>query len=69
MVLSHRRNASLGHGDTNDRIHPEQVVLERQDVSEGTEHASDTIAFKLQPALVNDVQMSRLHSGMRGSFP
>jgi hypothetical protein len=69
VVLSHRRNASLGHGDTDDRIHPEQVVLGRLNGSEGTEHASDTIAFKLQPALVSDVQMSRLHSGMRSSFP
>ncbi len=61
VVLSHHRNASLGHGDTDDRIHPEQVVLEHYNASEGSEKA---IAFKLQPALARDVQMSRLHTGM-----
>ncbi|KAI9453100.1 hypothetical protein BJY52DRAFT_1290801 [Lactarius psammicola] len=56
------RNASLGHGDTDDRIHPEQVVLGQYNVSDGSERAQDTITFKLQPALVRDVQMSRLHT-------
>ncbi|KAF8264440.1 hypothetical protein EI94DRAFT_1738425 [Lactarius quietus] len=56
------RNASLGHGDTDDRIHPEQVALGRHNVSEGSEKACDTIAFKLKPALARDAQMSRLHT-------
>ena len=68
MVLSHHRNASLGNGDADDRIHPEQVVLRSDNVSEGSEKAYDTITSKLQPALVRDVQMSRLHTGMLKSL-
>ena len=59
----------MGHGDTDDSIHPEQVVLGCHSVSEGSEEACDTVAFKLQPALVRDVQMSRLHTGMPKSSP
>ena len=69
MVLSHHRNASLGHGDTDDRTNPEQVVLGHHNVSEGSEKARNTVAFKLQPELVRDVQMSRLHTGMLKSSP
>ncbi|KAI9440915.1 hypothetical protein H4582DRAFT_1811180 [Lactarius indigo] len=58
----HLTNASLGHGDTDDRIHPEQVVLGHCYAPEGSEEARDKIAFKLQPALARDVQMSRLHT-------
>jgi hypothetical protein len=57
------RNASLGHGDTDDRTHPEQVVLRHHEVGEGTKARND-ISFTLQPAIVRDVQMSRLHTGM-----
>jgi hypothetical protein len=67
VVLSHHRNASLGHGDTDDRIHPEQVVLGHYNVSEGSEKARETDALKLQSALARDVQMSRLHTGMKSS--
>ncbi|KAI0248740.1 hypothetical protein BJV78DRAFT_1331173 [Lactifluus subvellereus] len=56
------RNASLGHGDTDDRIYPEQVVLRHHDETEGDPTIRDTIAFKLRPSLVEDVQMSRLHT-------
>ncbi|KAH9169421.1 hypothetical protein EDB89DRAFT_1888857 [Lactarius sanguifluus] len=56
------QNASLGHGDTDDRIHPEQVVLGQCDTSEGSEEARDTINFRLQPALARDVRLSRLHT-------
>ncbi|KAH8989434.1 hypothetical protein EDB92DRAFT_1868224 [Lactarius akahatsu] len=56
------RNASLGHGDTDDRIHPEQVVLGQCDTSEGSDKARDTINFRLQPALARDVRLSRLHT-------
>lgn len=64
MVLSHHRNASLGNGDADDRMHPEQVVLGSHTVSDGSEKACDANTFKLQPALARDVQMSRLHTGM-----
>ena len=57
---THDRNASLGHGDTDDRTHPEQVVLRRHD--EDPEIHGKT-SFKLQPALVRDVHMSKLHTG------
>ncbi|KAH9041005.1 hypothetical protein EDB85DRAFT_1858258 [Lactarius pseudohatsudake] len=56
------QNASLGHGDTDDRIHPEQVVIGQWDTSEGSEEARDTINFRLQPALARDVRLSRLHT-------
>jgi hypothetical protein len=58
------RNASLGHGDTDDRTHPEQVVLRHHEQVGGDTKARDDISFTLQPALVRDVQMSRLHTGM-----
>ncbi|KAI0291047.1 regulator of chromosome condensation 1/beta-lactamase-inhibitor protein II [Multifurca ochricompacta] len=63
------RNASLGHGNTDDRIHPEQVVLRPRNVDgrdaderDAGSRKSETIALKLQHALVRDVQMSRLHT-------
>jgi hypothetical protein len=62
------RNSSLGNGDTDDRTHPEQVVLRHhEEVGEDPE-ARDDISFKLQPAMVRDVQMSRLHTGMGSPF-
>jgi hypothetical protein len=57
------RNASLGHGDTDDRTHPEQVVLKHHEVGEDSKILDD-ISFKLQAAMVWDVQMSRLHTGV-----
>ncbi|KAI9507165.1 hypothetical protein F5148DRAFT_1149969 [Russula earlei] len=58
------RNASLGHGDTNDRSNPEQVVLMHRDVSQDDRRAQENIYFKLQPARVRDAQMSRLHTDL-----
>jgi inhibitor of Bruton tyrosine kinase len=69
LILIRRRNASLGHGDTDDRTYPEQVVLKHHDESEGDPTARDTIAIKLQPVRVRDVQMSRLHTGTSTSSP
>ncbi|KAI0289160.1 regulator of chromosome condensation 1/beta-lactamase-inhibitor protein II [Multifurca ochricompacta] len=58
------RNASLGHGNTDDRIHPEQVVLRPRNVDghdaderDVDSRKSETIALKLQHALVRDVQI------------
>lgn len=62
----HSRNASLGHGNTDDRTHPEQVVLSHHEIGEDLK-ARDDISVKLQPAMVCDVQMSRLHTGI--GFP
>ena len=62
------RNTSLGHGDTDDRTHPEQVVLRHHEQVGGDTKPRDDISFTLQPAMVRDVQMSRLHTGM-GCLP
>jgi hypothetical protein len=61
-ILIYHRNASLGQGDTNDRTYPEQVILRHHD-EVGDASSGDPVAFKLQPVLVRDVQMSRLHTG------
>ncbi|KAH9055770.1 regulator of chromosome condensation 1/beta-lactamase-inhibitor protein II [Lactarius vividus] len=65
------RNASLGHGDTDDRIHPEQVVLGQCDTSEGSKEARDMIDFRLRPALARDVRLTgRLgHGGGQHTQP
>lgn len=65
----HSRNASLGHGDTNDRTHPEQVVLMHLDHPLDDPIVREKISFKLQAVLVWDVQLSRLHTGMVFFFP
>ncbi|KAI0262373.1 hypothetical protein BC834DRAFT_892147 [Gloeopeniophorella convolvens] len=56
------RNASLGHGDGDDRAHPEQIILKRIEGASRDSTANGTVGFRLQPSLVRDVQMSRLHT-------
>ncbi|KAI0041827.1 hypothetical protein FA95DRAFT_1639827 [Auriscalpium vulgare] len=56
------RNAALGHNDGDDRAFPEQVHLRRSDKAGGDAAFRQTLAFKLKPAAVRDVQMSRLHT-------
>jgi hypothetical protein len=66
------RNSSLGHGDNNDRSHPEQVVLMQHNSngSAGEDSATyDNTSSKLQPVMVRDVQMSKLHTGIAIFFP
>jgi hypothetical protein len=66
------RNSSLGHGDNNDRSHPEQVVLMQHNSNSSAGEDStihDNTSFKLRPVMVRDVQMSKLHTGIANFFP
>ncbi|KAI0057376.1 hypothetical protein BV25DRAFT_1973088 [Artomyces pyxidatus] len=56
------RNAALGHADGDDRAYPEQVTLRRGDKAGGDLAFQESLAFRLKPAAVRDVEMSRLHT-------
>ncbi|THH30426.1 hypothetical protein EUX98_g3763 [Antrodiella citrinella] len=54
------RNAALGLGDGDDRVHPDQVVIERlPKVSE-----QDTLDTRFEPVRVDQVVMSKLHTAV-----
>lgn len=53
------RNAALGLGDGDDRAYPDQVAIERiPKVSE-----QDSLDIRFEPVRVNQVVMSKLHTG------
>ncbi|KAF8589240.1 hypothetical protein K439DRAFT_1527185 [Ramaria rubella] len=52
------RNAALGHGDSDDRTYPDQVVIERPDTPTSSSRASD----KLAPIKVRAIAMAKLHT-------
>ncbi|KAH7891012.1 hypothetical protein F5I97DRAFT_1964416 [Phlebopus sp. FC_14] len=53
------RNAALGLGDANDRVHPDQVVLLRKDAPVPT---SRTLQERFGLVRVREVHMSKLHT-------
>lgn len=56
------RNAALGLGDSNDRTHPDHVVVLKKDTPL---LASSTLEERFRPVKVRDVSMSKLHTGRR----
>ncbi|KAH0836900.1 hypothetical protein J3R83DRAFT_8715 [Lanmaoa asiatica] len=56
------RNAALGLGDSNDRAHPDRVVILNKDAPLP---ASRTLEERFRPVKVRDVSMSKLHTGRR----
>ncbi|KAI0782827.1 regulator of chromosome condensation 1/beta-lactamase-inhibitor protein II [Abortiporus biennis] len=53
------RNAALGQGDGDDRTYPDQVVIERPDISEG-----NSLAERFEPVRVKNVVMAKLHTAV-----
>lgn len=56
-VWGSNRNATLGLGDDNDRITPEQVLIRREN-----ERRTNVIVERLRPVPIRDISMSRLHT-------
>lgn len=56
------RNAALGLGDSNDRVHPDHVVVLKRDAPL---LASRTLEERFRPVKVRSVSMSKLHTGSR----
>ena len=56
------RNAALGLGDSNDRTHPDHVVIFKKDAPLP---ATRTLEERFQPVKVRGVSMSKLHTGRR----
>jgi hypothetical protein len=57
------RNAALGLGDGNDRVHADKVVLQPKEDSPSTL----PIAQRFSSIHTRDVQMSKLHTGVFGA--
>ncbi|TFY78752.1 hypothetical protein EWM64_g5263 [Hericium alpestre] len=55
------RNAALGVGDADDRAHAEHVSLKRSDRGVSP-NVMESLSFRLQPASVRSVSMSKLHT-------
>ncbi|KAJ2921453.1 hypothetical protein H1R20_g15641, partial [Candolleomyces eurysporus] len=58
------RNAALGLGDANDRVHPDKVVLHsKEDITD-----TEPLAKRFSPVFVKEIQMSKLHTGTNDSL-
>lgn len=60
------RNAALGLGDSNDRVHPEQVTFPPKD--DTVELEKQNLSTRFLPVRVKHTEMSKLHTGLH-SFP
>lgn len=56
------RNAALGLGDGDDRTHPDCVFIPKKDAPLP---ATRTLEERFRPVKVQDVSMSKLHTGRR----
>ncbi|KAG2363543.1 hypothetical protein BDR07DRAFT_1403884 [Suillus spraguei] len=61
------RNAALGLGDSNDRAHPDQVVIPRKD--DAAYQHDRTLDDRFAPIRVRQVSMSKLHTVVLTSEP
>ena len=52
------RNATLAHGDAEDRVYPDQVVIKLPD-----DDPSRAVKERFAPILYKDIAMARLHTG------
>ncbi|KAG6812376.1 hypothetical protein H0H92_003189 [Tricholoma furcatifolium] len=55
------RNAALGFGDGGDRMHPDQVHIQKKDSSD---HENSHLVSRFFPIHVQQIQMSKLHTAV-----
>jgi len=59
------RNAALGLGDSDDRTHPDRVVIAAKEDNVNFER---TLTARFSPIHVRQIQMSKLHTGELSSL-